>query len=299
MSSSSILSLEDEKAGADSVFQNHDFDVTTDSGRLHALEQLEILPQILQEGIIFAASGAALLFQAAMPEIRKEESNNETPNDLATELLDALQAQISYTSTLVFGTRAERKTLLEMLHRGEAPGLGGGRNNRFAHYPSLQLWMAATLYATATDFYQRVYGRVNYQTAQQGYAEFTMLMNCLGIFPGTWPETRQKFWSYWDDQVGKLVVSSEAARFAKALRESTEMPKWVQRIKPFIRVVTIEMLPPKLREAYGLRSTGSTRALYRVWMGFSATIYPAMPSKLRAYPLRYYQDRLRGKLNDA
>ncbi|KAJ6003402.1 hypothetical protein N7451_005949 [Penicillium sp. IBT 35674x] len=299
MSRSSISSLENEKGGALPEFQHNDSDVTTDSGRLHALEQLEILPQILQEGILFAGSGAALLLQAAMPEIREEENSNETPKDLATELLDALQTHISYTSILVFGTRAERKTLLEMLHRGEAPGLGGGRNNRFAHHPPLQLWMAATLYATATDFYQRVYGRVDYQTAQQGYAEFTILMNCLGIPPGTWPETRQKFWSYWDDQVGKLVVSPDAARFAKDLRESTDMPKWVQRIKPFLRVVTIEMLPPKLREAYGLRSSRSTRALYRTWMGFSTAVYPAMPRKIRAYPLRYYQDRLRGKMNVA
>ncbi|KAJ5638302.1 hypothetical protein N7490_008181 [Penicillium lividum] len=294
--SRSSSSSEDEKAG---TLPNSQHISNTDSNRLHALEQLEILPQILQEGILFAGSGTALLLQAAMPEIRKEQSKNENenPQDLATELLDALQAHISYTSTLVFGTRTERKALLELLHN-EAPSLSG-RNNRFATHPHLQLWMAATLYATATDFYQRVYGRVNYQTAQQGYSEFTLLINCLGISTGTWPETRQKFWSYWDDQVGKLVVSPDAARFAKYLRESTDMPKWVQRIKPFLRVVTIEMLPPRLREAYGLRSTRITRALYRTWMGFSVAVYPAMPSKVRAYPLRYYQDRLRGKLNVA
>ncbi|KAJ5772623.1 hypothetical protein N7520_003152 [Penicillium odoratum] len=294
--SRSSSSSEDEKAG---TLPDSQHESNTDSSRLHALEQLEILPQILQEGILFAGSGAALLLQAAMPEIRKKESKNENenPQDLATELLDALQAHISYTSTLVFGTRAERKALLELLHN-EATSLSG-RNNRFADHPPLQLWMAATLYATATDFYQRVYGRVNYQTAQQGYSEFTLLINCLGIPTGTWPETRQKFWSYWDDQVGKLVVSPDAARFARDLRESTDMPKWVQRIKPFWRVVTIEMLPPRLREAYGLRSTRTTRTLYRTWMGFSVAVYPAMPSKVRAYPLRYYQDRLREKLNVA
>lgn len=272
--------------------------VSTDAGRLHALEQLEILPQMLQEGILFAGSGAALLLQAALPEIRNEETPaDQGHRELATELLDALQANISYISTLVFGTRAERKTLLDMLHRGEAPGLGGGRNNRFAHHPPLQLWMAATLYATSTDFYQRVYGRVDYESAQRGYSEFSLLMNCLGMPAGTWPETRAAFWSYWDAQVPQLTVSSDAAAFAKDLRESAEMPRWVQNIKPFLRAVTIEMLPPRLREAYGLRSTGSTRFLYRTWMGFSTAVYPAMPNKVRAYPVRYYQDRLRSKLN--
>ena len=270
---------------------------TNDSGRLHALEKIEILPQILQEGILFAGSGAALLLQAALPGIRDTENADGNPETLATELLDALQAHISYISCLVFGTHNERETLLQLLRRGEAPGLGGGRNNRFAHHPSLQLWMAATLYATATDFYQRVYGRVDFETAQRGYSEFTLLMNCLGVPPGTWPETRQAFWAFWDHQVAQLTVSPDAARFAKYLRESTDMPRWVQRLKPFLRSVTIEMLPPKLRDAYGLRSNATTRALYRTWMGFSVAVYPAMPNKMRAYPLRYYQDRLRGRLN--
>lgn len=270
--------------------------VSTDAGRLHALEQLEILPQILQEGILFSGSGAALLLQAALPGIHDKVAAGGH-RELATELLDALQAHISYISTLVFGTRNERQTLLDMLHRGEAPGLGGGRNNRFAHNPALQLWMAATLYTTSTDLYQRVYGRVDYETAQRGYNEFALLMNCLGMPPGTWPETRTAFWSFWDTQVSQLTVSADAAAFAKDLRESQEMPKWVQKIKPFLRAVTIEMLPPRLREAYGLRSTGSTRFLYRTWMGFSVALYPAMPSKMRAYPVRYYQDRLRSRLN--
>ena len=292
--------MEDEKGGALPAFQHSEptaVNVTNDSGRLHALEQLEILPQMLQEGILFAGSGAALLLQAALPGIRNIENEGGTTNDLATELLDALQAHLSYISILVFGTRAERKTLLELLRRGEAPGLGSGRNNRFAHHPPLQLWMAATLYATATDFYQRVYGRVDYQSAQRAYSEFTLLMNCVGVPPGTWPESRQAFWTFWDKQVAQLTVTPMAAHFAKDLRESKDMPRWVQRLKPFLHVVTIEMLPPNLREAYGLRSTASTRALYRTFMGFSVAIYPAMPNKMRAYPLRYYQDRLRSKLN--
>ncbi|KAJ5692737.1 hypothetical protein N7462_002160 [Penicillium macrosclerotiorum] len=268
-----------------------------DSGRLHALEQLEIIPQMLREGILFAGSGAALLLQAALPAIRETEAPNQGHKALATELIDALQAHISYISTLVFGTRAERKALLDLLQQGDAPGLGGGRNNRFTHHPELQLWMAATLYATATDFYQRVYGRVDYQTAQRAYSEFTLLISYLGVPAGTWPDSRQAFWTYWDDQVGKLTVSTDAAQFAKDLRESTELPGWVQRIQPFLRAVTIEMLPPKLRDAYGLRSSASTRALYRTWMGFSVAVYPAMPNKWRSFPLKYYKDRLRDKLN--
>jgi uncharacterized protein (DUF2236 family) len=269
--------------------------ITSDSGRLHALEQIEILPKMLQEGILFAGSGATLLLQAASPGIREGTTGGH--KELATELIDAIQAHISYISCLVFGTRAERKTLLDLLHSDNPPLLGGGRSNRFAHRPAQQLWMAATLYAIATDLYQRVYGRVDYATAQRAYSEFTLLMNCLGVPSGTWPESRAAFWSYWDDQVSQLAVSSDAVQFEKDLRKSTDMPRWVQTMKPFMRATTIEMLPPRLRDDYGLKSTVGTRAIYRTLMGFSVSVYPAMPNKWRAYPLKFYQEKLREKLN--
>ncbi|KAJ5815824.1 hypothetical protein N7447_008057 [Penicillium robsamsonii] len=286
-------SLNDLPSGSDATVSN----TTNTSGCLHALEQLEVLPKMLQEGILFAGSGATLLLQAAMPGIRDAGPNNGGHKELATELLDALQANISYISCLVFGTRDERKALIDLLQDGKPPLLGSGRSNRFSEHPPLQLWMAATVYATATDFYQRVYGRVDYASAQRAYSEYALLMNCLGVPANIWPESRQAFWAYWDDQIPRLTVSEDAALFAKDLRESNDMPRWVQSLKPFLHVITTEMLPPRLRDAYGLRSTVTTRALYRTWMGFSVALYPAMPDKWRAYPLKFYQNRLKEKMN--
>jgi uncharacterized protein (DUF2236 family) len=68
-------------------------------------------------------------------------------------------------------------------------------------------------------------------------------------------------------------------------------------LKPFLRVVTIEMLPPRIREEYGLKSTMGTRGLYRSTMGFSNAVYPALPVSTRSYPLRYYLNELRKQLN--
>lgn len=264
----------------------------TDTERLDALEHLEILPQILQEGILFGGSGTALLLQAAMPDIRSKESEHH--KNLATELGDALQAFLSYISCLAFGTQQERKTLMEMLQRGEAPLKG---SNYYSTNPDMQLWIAATLYATCTDLYQRIYGRVNYRTARKAYSEFTLIMNCLGIPTGTWPVSRQAFWKYWDDQIEKLHVSPDAHKFAMDLFADTSMPAWVKPLKPLMRVVTIEMLPPRIREDYGLKSTMTTRGLYRTTMGFSVAMYPALPKSIRGYALKYYLTDLRKHLN--
>ncbi|KAH1497547.1 hypothetical protein LV164_004392 [Aspergillus fumigatus] len=269
--------------------------IKSETNLLDALDSLEILPQILQEGILFAGSGTALLLQAATPEIRNDHDKANNGPNLATELGNALQAMLSYVSCLVFATRQEKKTLLDMLNRGQPPLRGS--EHYYDAAPDVQLWIAATLYATATDFYQRIYGRVDYRTAEKAYAEFGLLVHTLGLHSGVWPETRQKFWTYWDDRIERLTVTLDANKFAKDLLHDKAVPRWVQMLKPFLRVVTIEMLPPRLREEYGLKSTMGTRGLYRSTMGFSNAVYPALPVSLRSYPLRYYLNELRKHLN--
>lgn len=260
------------------------------------LEKLEILPHILQEGILFAGSGSALLLQAAYPGIKNRISHSEAGDGgaLAKELSDALQATLSYIACLVLGTEKEKKTLLSLLQRGQPPYRA---SQTYTSTPAIQLWVSATLYATATDFYQRVYGRVNYRTAEKAYAEFTLLMHALGTPTGMWPENRQAFWKYWDDQIEQLTVTADAHRFAQELFERKDLPRWVNMLKPLMRVATIEMLPPRIREAYGLKSTMSTRGLYRTAMGFSVAIYPALPQSTRSYALQYYLTDLRKRLN--
>ncbi|GAB1201901.1 hypothetical protein APSETT445_000496 [Aspergillus pseudonomiae] len=119
----------------------------------------------------------------------------------------------------------------------------------------------------------------------------------MGLPSGTWPENRQAFWKYWDDQIEQLTVTADAHKFAQDLLHRNDYPRWVSFMKPFLRVLTIEMLPPRIREAYGLKSTFSTRGLYRTTMGFSVAVYPALPTSTRGYPLRYYLQELRKHMN--
>lgn len=259
---------------------------------LDALDKLEILPHMLQEGILFAGSGSALLLQAAMPGIRSDDSTHE--RNLATELGDALQATLSYIACLVFGTRDEKRTLLTLLAQRQPPLKG---SDYYAHKPDTYLWIAATLYATATDFYQRIYGRVSMKTAEKIYGEYSVLCHVLDVPDGTWPESRQAFWKFWDEQIESLHVTPDANEFAQDLMYRTEFPRWVQSLKPLLRVITIEMLPPRLRDDYGLQSTMMTRGMYRSTMGFAVAAYPSLPKAIRGYPLRYYLTELRKHLN--
>jgi hypothetical protein len=75
--------------GATSTAYSNGVSYYDHAGDLHSLEMLEILPQILKEGIIFAGSGAALLLQAALTAIRDTEIPSGGNTALATELIEA------------------------------------------------------------------------------------------------------------------------------------------------------------------------------------------------------------------
>ncbi|KAL2870925.1 oxygenase MpaB family protein [Aspergillus lucknowensis] len=303
----------DEKAHGDRVSPVSSFSTetppkptraTTDP---NALDNLQVLPKILQEGILFIASGPALLLQAAQPALKRRLSQtapNTSSPTLADDLTTTLRSTLSYIACLVFGTREEKQALLGRLGLGQPPlpttklAVSPNTNDAEAN-EVVQLWLVATLYATATDIYQRIYGRIDYRTAERGYAEFALLLRHLDnvVLPAhLWPATRAEFWRYWDDELEGLSVSADAHKFAHDLATRTDLPRWVSMLKPVMRVVTVEMLPVRIREAYGLKSTMGTRGVYRTTMGFSVAVYPALPKNVRSWPVKYYLDEMRKHL---
>ena len=64
---------------------------------------------------------------------------------------------MSYVYTMAFGTPAEKRTIIGMVHRAHAPVEGVSDGVMYnANDPALQLWVAATLYAAGVDIYEKV-----------------------------------------------------------------------------------------------------------------------------------------------
>ncbi|KAL3474593.1 hypothetical protein BJX99DRAFT_248104 [Aspergillus californicus] len=281
--------------------------VTTDPS---TLSTFQVLPKIFQEGILFIASGPALLLQAAQPGLNHAattdtSTNAHTNTNLSKDLTTPLHSTLAYIACLLFGTQAEKEALVGRLRLGQpplAPHAAAGGITSSTGSPiqvtasrdsNAQLWMLATIYATATDVYQRIYGEFDYRTSEKAYAEFALLLPYLslhssGLPPGLWPSTRAEFWRYWDDQMRGLVVSGEARKFADELMSRRDLPRGVGSLRPVLRAVTVEMLPAAIRDGYGLKSTAGTRGVYRTAMGFSVAVWPALPRGVRAYPVNSY-----------
>ncbi|CRG86117.1 hypothetical protein PISL3812_03120 [Talaromyces islandicus] len=266
---------------------------------LDSLEDLYQIPGIFREGISLTGGAVAILLQAAArrkPESPATDANARPIADLSEELYRNLRATVIYLQGLTFGTRDQRRRILELTHSSQKQqqqqkqqSSGINRSNIHDHYPhdpKLRLWITATLYATTTEVYQRVVERMSLKRAERTYHEFSVLAKALNLAQNSWPQSRNAFWVYWDENVELLDVDSSARPLADGLKNLQDLPAWLKVSKPFISNITPEMLPPHVREQYGFQSSATSRFKYRLYMGGAKAIYPVLPSAIRCMPMK-------------
>ncbi|KAJ5636863.1 uncharacterized protein N7484_010176 [Penicillium longicatenatum] len=262
-----------------------------DPGVLNALDEPHRIQQIIQEGLLLAGGAAAILLQVAEPGVGKGVHKH---SDFASRPLDRLRTTMTYIYCMTYGTRDEKKAIIEMVHRVHAPVSGPDYS---ANDPELQLWVAATLYAVGTDLYQRVFGNMDQETSDAIYHEYSILATSLRVPPGMWPPSRLAFWQYWDAKIATVEITDDAKHVVEDLLRNKKLPIPMRAVLPLVRLTTTEMLPPRIREAYGLKSTKIRRGSYRFLMGFTRVTYPHLPRVIRTYPMRYYLKDMRRRLS--
>lgn len=185
--------------------------------------------------------------------------------------------------------------MVEMVHQAHASVNGPGYS---ADDPTLQLWVAATIYAVAIDLYPRIFGNMDEETAEALYREYAILAVSLRVRPDMWPANRKAFWGYWDQQIATLQITEHAERVAKDLLYNTKAPLPVRAVLPLVRLTTTEILPPRLQDAFGLESNRSRRWVNQMIMGFTKAVYPHLPEIIRTYPMQYYLKEMRRRIQN-
>jgi hypothetical protein len=128
---------------------------------LDSLEDLHQIPGIFREGISLTGGAVAILLQAAArgtPESPATDANARPTAELSEELYRNLRTTVIYLQGLTFGTRDQRRRILERTHsppkqpqQPQQQKQQQSHNNRasihdqYPHDPKLRLWIAATL----------------------------------------------------------------------------------------------------------------------------------------------------------
>lgn len=264
----------------------------SDHNMLDELENPENFRKFVQEAILLAGGATAILLQVAEPGVGK---GVDAHSNFAYRSMDRLRTTMTYVYCMAFGSRSEKEAVIHMVHRAHSVVKGPDYS---ADDPELQLWVAATLYAVGIELYQQMFGTMAKEVAEAIYREYSVLAVSLRVRPGMWPVSRRAFWEYWDHKIETMQVTENAKRVANDLLWNKELPAHIRCLLPLVRLTTAEMLPKRICEAYGLKSTKIRRGAYRITLGFTKVTYRCLPKAVRTYPMRYYLKDMRRRLQN-
>ncbi len=214
------------------------------------------LRRIAAESVLLLGGGRALLLEIAHPlvaaGVAEHSRFREDPFGRLQRTLDAMSA-------IAFRNRAAALEAARSVERAHARVRGhltraAGRFPAGSAYsgrdPELMLWVWATLVDTALVVTDRFVGPLAPEARESYYADQCTVARVLGIPSELLPADHAGFRAYFDEMVAgdALAVTDAAREIAVAvLAPPQRLPA-----AGVARLVTAGLLPPRLREAFGL-----------------------------------------------
>lgn len=210
----------------------------------------------------FLGGGAAVLLQVAHPLVAAGVAEHSGyDRDLWRRLVRTLRALYLIT----FGTTAEADqagAAVQAVHAHihgtiDAPlGSFPAGSTYSATDPELMLWVHATLVASSLEAYSRFVRPLTSPERERYYREMAVVAEVMGTPASVLPASYAEFREYYSAQLAgpPIAVTPPARRIAEVIL-ATPLPAPLRVLAPAHRLATARLLPPRLREEYGLRWT--------------------------------------------
>jgi uncharacterized protein (DUF2236 family) len=242
--------------------------------------------KINRESALFLAAGRAALLQLAHPWVAAAiAQHSKTLHDPLARFHHTFRVIF----TMVFGTVDEAFAAARQLHRlhqriqGVLPDTVGqfSQGTRYeANEVSSLRWVFATLVDSALLAHELLQPPLTEAERRRYFAESLRMAALFGIAPQHLPTGWPEFGAYMESilQSDALGVSSATRHLAKQLQAGTGFvappPFWY-------RALTIQMLPERLREEFGLPYTGKEQVAADRAIRWLRRLYPRLPTTLR------------------
>jgi uncharacterized protein (DUF2236 family) len=256
--------------------------------------------RIDREAVIFLGAGRALLLQLAHPWVATAIRQHSR---IFGDPIGRFHRTFDITFTLVFGTLDQAIAAARRLHRrhavisGVLPAAAGsfprGTVYRASDVAALR-WVHATLTDTARAVHDLLLPALTDEERERYYAESLLHAAMFGIPRACMPPTWTAFAAYnkamW--QSDTLAVTGTARALAE--RIFLDARSW-QGAPTWYRALTAQMLPPRLRAAFGLSYGDNERRAAERAIAWRRRFYPLLPSRLRYVgPYQEAEARLSG-----
>ena len=244
--------------------------------------------KINREVVVLAGWGRAVLLQLAHPAVAAGVHHHSRFRGSLRASIGRLHATAGAMLSLTFGDTEEMIATaagINAIHdrvRGETYS---------AHDPDLQRWVHATLLDSLALTYQLLVGPLTVRERDQYCLEATIVGPWLGMPDRSLPRDSAQLDAYMREMLsgGRLAVDDGARALARAVLYP---PNWrvVWPAFRFVQLLTIGLLPPLIRDAYGFEWRPRDVRRFACWTTGMRAVLEVLPSLAREWPIARRRD---------
>lgn len=247
--------------------------------------------RVNREVVLLLGGGRALLMQVAHPLVA---AGVAAHSHFEQEPLTRLWRTLHLSLTTVFGDAVSALRAVQTIERvhdrvhgrlaaAAGPFKKGTPYN--AHDPRLLFWVHATLVASAVLVYEQFVAPLSVADRRRYYEESKIGARLFRIPARHIPRTLARFDDYMREMVDGdvLAVSADSKKIAASIL-SPPLPLGLRQAFQTSNLFTVGLLPPVLRERYGLQWSGGRETLIGAFRTLTGTLLPFLPAIVRQLP---------------
>lgn len=246
--------------------------------------------EVNREAVLFLGGGAAALLQLAHPFVAHAVDHH---SDTRRDPIGRFNRTFMNVYAMCFGDLDSAIKSARRVHNihtrivgelGEDAGPFRRGDTYRANDADALLWVHATLVRTSLQVYEETVRRLGADERERYYEESKRFAWLFGIPDDVLPASWRAFERYWTDIVDSdvLAVTEPAAEIGRFLM--TPPNRAMRGFSRWYRAVTAGLLPPSLRDPFGLRFGRRERLLYRASVRVIRRGYGTLPGRLRYVP---------------
>lgn len=258
-------------------------------------------PKLQREIILLLAWGPAILLQLAHPLVARGIADHSAFRRESHGHMRRLYHTVGAMLQLCFGTDEEALAVLARINaihdrvKGELPEAAGAfaaGTPYSAHDPALLAWVHATLLDMNVRVYELYVGPLSVQEKDRYCAEATAIEARLGIPRETLPRSFGELGQYMEAMLssGQITVSDTARTLARSILHPGT-PRVAEPVLSVVRLATAGLLPPMIRDGYGLSWNPRKQAMLSLSAGLIRNLLRVTPRIVRHWPAARRADR--------
>lgn len=239
-----------------------------------------IIRRVNRENVLLLGGGRALLMQLAHPKVA---AGVDEHSDFRTNPIRRLRRTVRMMMAIIFGDRDTALAAARAVNQVHGRVRG---HDYYALDPDLLLWVHATLIDSALATYETFVRKLQPAEREDFFQESKLGGELLGIPPTRFAATMNDFDIYLHAMMtgGPVRVDHRAQELSKqVLRPRLRLVPGAVMV-PF-EVITTGLLPPTLREQYGLPWGRGRQRAFRLALKTLPRVVALTPPVFRVWPL--------------